>query len=316
MEQADYTKLLDAEIHAFIAETDGHYPPDAVDRSIAEQRRVYDRMCRAFFAGYPDGVSADDSTIEGADSHLVPFRRYSTARRAAEAAVLYLHGGGFVVGGLDSHDDVCAEICDRTGFEVMSVDYRLCPEHLHPAAFDDAMAGWQHLRATTDLPIVLAGDSAGGNLAAALAHRTRAEALPPVGQVLIYPGLGGDMDRGSYLTHADAPMLKRRDLVFYKDLRSGGTDLAGDASYAPLWDHDFSGLPPTFVASAECDPISDDGNVYAECIRAAGGVAVWLNDRGLVHGHLRARHRSIRAGQSFDRIIAAISSLGRSGTLP
>ncbi|MDF1721121.1 MAG: alpha/beta hydrolase [Minwuia sp.] len=316
MKQADYSKLLDDEIRAFIAETDSHYPPDAVDHSIAEQRRVYDRMCRAFFAGYPDGISARDSTIESAAGHPVPLRSYARAGQPAAAAVLYLHGGGFVVGGLDSHDDVCAEICDRTGFDVVSVDYRLCPEHMHPAAFDDAMAGWRHLRAATDLPIVLAGDSAGGNLAAALAHATRGTRPPPVGQVLVYPGLGGDMDRGSYLIHADAPMLKRRDLVFYKDLRSGGRDLTGDASYAPLWDTDFRGLPPTFVASAECDPISDDGDTYARHIRAAGGRAVWLNDKGLVHGHLRARHRSRRAGQSFDRIVAAIDSLGRTGELP
>ncbi len=316
MEQADYTELLDAEIRAFIAETDSYYPPDAVDHSIAEQRRVYDRMCRAFFAGYPAGVSARDTTVAAPDGHPVAIRSYTSAGQAAAAAVLYLHGGGFVVGGLDSHDDVCAEICYRTGFDVVSVDYRLCPEHLHPAAFNDAMAAWQYLRAATDLPIVLAGDSAGGNLAAALAHMTRGAPTPPVGQVLIYPGLGGDMDSGSYLAHADAPMLKRRDLVFYKDLRSGGQDLAGDASYAPLWDTDFSGLPPTFVASAECDPISDDGDVYARRIRAAGGQAVWLNDRGLVHGHLRARHGSVRAAQSFDRIVAAIDSLGRAGKLP
>lgn len=316
MEQADYGKLLDDEIRAFISETESHYPADAVDRTVAGQRQVYDRMCRAFFSGYPDGVTAADSTIPGTDGHAVPIRSYRRAEPDSAAAVLYLHGGGFVVGGLDSHDDVCAEICARTGFDVVSVDYRLCPEHIHPAAFEDAMAGWRYLRAATDAAIVLAGDSAGGNLAAALSHATRGEARPPAGQVLIYPGLGGNPDAGSYLTHADAPMLKRSDMAFYQTMRSGGADVSGDPSYAALWDTDFTNLPPTFIASAECDPLCDDGPDYAERIIAAGGSAVALVDQGLVHGHLRARHRARRAGESFDRIVQAIDSLGHQGRLP
>ena len=140
--------------------------------------------------------------------------------------------------------------------------------------------------------------------------------MPPVGQVLIYPGLGGNIDEGSYVVHADAPMLKRSDMDFYQAMRSGGADVRGDATYAALWDTDFTNLPPTFIASAECDPLSDDGDVYARRIVEAGGSAVWLNDRGLVHGHLRARHRAERAGASFDRIVRAIDSLGHTGKLP
>ncbi len=316
MEQADYGKLLDDEIRAFIAETESYYPADAVGKTVAGQREVYDRMCRAFFAGYPEGVSAADSTIPSADGHAVPIRSYRRVDGDPAAAVLYLHGGGFVVGGLDSHDDVCAEICERTGFDVVSVDYRLCPEHIHPKAFEDAMAGWAYLRAATDAGIVLAGDSAGGNLAAALSHATRGQDAPPVGQVLIYPGLGGNIDEGSYVVHADAPMLKRSDMNFYQAMRSGGADVRGDATYAALWDTDFTNLPPTFIASAECDPLSDDGDVYARRIVEAGGSAVWLNDRGLVHGHLRARHRAERARASFDRIVRAIDSMGHTGKLP
>src|SRR5690606_8464732 len=95
----------------------------------------------------------------------------------------------------------------------------------------------------------------------------------PVGQVLIYPGLGGDRTSGSYVTHAEAPQLTLRDLEFYKDVRTGGVDRAGDATLSPLADTDFSGLPPTVAITAECDPLSSDGEAYRDRIRAAGGKA-------------------------------------------
>ena len=138
---ADYSKLLDDETRAFIAQTDSYYPPDAVDLPVAGQREVYDRMCRAFFSGYPDGVTAETTAI-AAEGRDIPIRIYRNAQANGAAVVIYYHGGGFILGGLESHDDVCAELCERTGFELISVDYRLAPEHQHPAAYDDAMAAF------------------------------------------------------------------------------------------------------------------------------------------------------------------------------
>ena len=125
----------------------------------------------------------------------------------------------------------------------------------------------------TQVPIVLCGDSAGGNLAAAVSHATRGHAVRPVGQVLIYPGLGGDRSKGSYVTHAEAPMLTVRDLEFYKHVRTGGVDLTGDITLSPLADADFANLPPTVLITAECDPLSSDGEAYREpyCWQRAAG---------------------------------------------
>ncbi|MGI6851211.1 alpha/beta hydrolase [Mesorhizobium sp. 1B3] len=305
----DYTKLIDAETWAFIERTNSFYPPDTIDCTIAEQRRIYDRMCREFFVGYPEGVTAEDRAIE-APSHPIPIRSYRAAKSDNAAMVLYFHGGGFILGGLDSHDDVCAELCARTGYEVVSIDYRLVPEHLHPAAFQDAMAAFKWA-ATASRPILLCGDSAGGNLAAAVAHHTRGHERAPIGQILIYPGLGGDTTRGSYVTHANAPMLTMRDLVFYKDIRTGGADVSDDVSYMPMRDPDFSSLPPTVIFTAECDPLSSDGEAYRDLVHAAGGKAYSLEERGLVHGYLRARHTVRRARESFTRIVDAVKALGK-----
>jgi acetyl esterase len=306
---ADYTKLLDPEVWAFIEKTNSYYPPETIDYTIEQQRDVYDRMCRAFFGGYPDGVTATDSTI-ATPAHQIPIRTYKTAAPDQTAKVLYFHGGGFILGGLESHDDICAELCARTGFEVTSVDYRLAPEHLHPAAFEDAFAAFLWAAAADKRPIVVAGDSAGGNLAAAVAHLARGHERAPIGQMLIYPGLGGDVTKGSYATHAEAPMLTMRDLAFYKDIRTGGADFSTDVRYLPLADTDFAGLPPTVVITAECDPLSSDGEAYRDRVLADGGKAFWQEEPGLVHGYLRGRKNVAKARESFSCIVQGVKALG------
>jgi acetyl esterase len=301
---ADYDLLLDDEVRAFLARTELHYPPDAVDLSVEDQRRVYNAMCADFDAGYPDSVTAQDRAFGG-----VSCRVYSCSEPVA-GTVFFCHGGGFVVGGLDSHDSICAEFCASTGMQVVAVDYGLSPEHPFPQDFEDAWAAFEAVCAETEASIVLCGDSAGGNLVAAIAHYARGRIDGRLmGCLLIYPGLGGDRTRGSYVTHADAPGLSVRDLAFYQSLRSGGQDRTGDPRFAPLQDTDFSKLPPTVILTAQCDPLSSDGEAYRDAIQAAGGRAVWIEEAGLVHAHLRARHMSQRAATSFARMIQALTLL-------
>ena len=321
-QQPEYKSLIDEETWSFIAQTESFYPPETVDYPIHQQREIYDTMCRQFFSGYPSGVSASDDSIAHSQSS-VSVRRYTTAKRNESlkhnAHIVYFHGGGFVVGGLDSHDDVCAELCDLTGLGVTSVDYRLSPEHKHPAAFEDSMACVLHEASRLKIPLLLCGDSAGGNLAAAVSHAMRQHrtesGLPVIcGQVLIYPGLGGDTSRGSYITHAEAPMLTTRDVLFYSGIRGSDTNdtsatATRDATLAPLTDTDFSNLPNTIIVSAECDPLSDDGRNYRDAIISAGGKAVWFNENGLVHGYLRARNSVARARDSFSRIVDGLKML-------
>ena len=298
----DYELLLDDEVKAFVAETLSWYPRDAYAQTVEENRATYDAMCRAFFLGYPDGVSAHDANLGG-----VPTRQYQSDLAGADALVLYFHGGGFVLGGLDSHDDVSAEIAGETGVPVWAVDYRLCPENSRLDALEDAGSVLSVAREQGHDRIILAGDSAGGWLAAALAHQWR-NADDIIGQVLIYPGLGGAMAKPSMTRHAHAPLLSAEEVQSY------ALDPREDA-HSPLAQTEFSGLPPTLVLAAECDPLADDGTFYTDAIKAAGGQALMFVEPGLVHGHLRARHMSARAARSFERVTQAVGQLAQSGKL-
>ena len=300
----DYATLIDPETWAFIRDSERWYPPETASYSITDQRRVYDQMCRAFHRPYPAGMTVHEQRI-----NAVPCRIYTTVQAPA-ATVLYFHGGGFVVGGLESHDSICADLAAETGLRLVSADYRLAPEHRHPAHFDDAWAATLGVAALWSGPLLLAGDSAGGALAAAVTHRARQGGPRIAGQVLIYPDVGGPLDRGSALTHAHAPLLTRDDVLFYRDTRyAQGGEPACDPTATPLRDSAFSGLPPTVIFAAQCDPLADDGPAYAARVTAAGGRVFCRTEAGLPHGYLRARHSVTRARDSFAGITEAVASL-------
>ena len=305
--ETKYAHLEDPGIRDFLIAGERFYPPDAVNFTMAEQRAFYDRYCAHFRKARPENVEAEDVRLGG-----VPCRHYRKRGSVKAPVMIYLHGGGFVVGGLDSHDDVTAEICAAAGIEVIAVDYRLAPEHPFPAAFED---GWAVLRAVaeTGADLIIGGDSAGGNLAAALCLKARDAGAPRIkGQVLIYPGLGGDMTRGSYVTQAEAPGLSTRDVTYYRDIYKGG----GSKYAEPLRETNFDGIPPAFLVAAALDPLHDDCLDYASRLKAHGIAAEVRDEPLLVHAFLRARNMSVPARKSFDAITAACASLAHHGRLP
>lgn len=307
--ETKYLTLLDEETLEFVRQTDAFYPPDAINAPIERQRDYYNALCNEFHKGYPESISASDRWIKTRDN-TVRVRDYVNASKEPNAHIVFFHGGGFVVGGLESHDSICAEFCDRTGFRVTAVDYRLSPEFTHPAAFDDCLNVYRRVANETNLPTILVGDSAGGNLAAAVSHKVRSDKKTPIGQVLIYPALGGDQSQGSYQDHSHAPALTLADIEYYHHIRAGGSDVSHDVTASPLSDEDFSNLPPTVIFTAECDPLADDGRDYRDQILPAGGKAVWVNEKGLVHGYLRARVTVKRAADSVTRMVEALQMLG------
>lgn len=300
----DYERLIDAETRAFIDRVSSFYAGAPGEMSLDEERRSYAAMCASFAQPRPAGVSTEDFGANG-----VPVRVYSAGDPTR--TVVYLHGGGFVLGGLDSHDGLCAEICAQTGYRVIGVEYRLCPEHRHPAQFEDCWTAAEWAAVEYGEPLILAGDSAGGTLAACVAHHARGRLDQVLGQVLIYPLLGGDTGAGSYLEHADAPILTRADVLYYEAARCDGHAPGADPTYLPLQDSDFADLPPTVIFAAEFDPLRDDGPAYRDRIRAAGGQAHCVIETGLMHSYLRGRGVSARAADAFERVSVAIEALGQ-----
>jgi acetyl esterase len=302
---------LDPEIQSFIETTLRVSSNLSTDTSVEQQRENYDKFCRHFFYGYPHSVESSDTTVEGRHGSI-PVRRYSCAHRLelADTQIVFIHGGGFILGSLDSHDDICAEICNTTGIDTISIDYRLSPEFSHPVHLDDVvdayLACWQSNSITV-------GVSAGANLSAGLCHRLKTSSQIPSAQVLIYGALGGDLlGLDSYICNASAPLLSSEDIFFYRQIRCGNAELPiGDAEFYPLVAKDFSGLPPSVTFSADVDPLRDDSSLYVQKLKHAGVCAAWHNEPGLTHDYLRARHISQRAANAFRRICDEIRRLAQ-----
>ncbi|HKT95870.1 MAG TPA: alpha/beta hydrolase [Paraburkholderia sp.] len=196
----------------------------------------------------------------------------------------------------------------------MVVDYRLAPEHVFPAAFDDCLAVWRQMQAHGDAwgidtsSVAVAGDSAGGNLAAALCLEiARIGGVAPRGQALIYPGLGTDHSLPSFHDNADAPLLSAADVEYYLRVYAPDPASHNDPRLAPLAAPSLSGLPPAFVAVAEFDPLRDDGQLYVERLRAAGVPAQFHFGRGLLHGCMRAMGRCPETTRRYGAFVEAIA---------
>ena len=308
--------LLDAQMQAFVDQSLSFYPADAVDASVTQQRLWYNALCQGFAAPRAAGLQVSDSHVTGTDGHEVPTRRYSTKAEASLVKIVFMHGGGFVVGGLESHDDICAELVQRTGFDLVAVDYRLAPEHQYPDDINDCLAVVDGLL-QAGYQIILVGDSAGGALSACVVNARKSyTGTQLLGQVLIYPALSRGEGTNSMREHAHTPLLTREDMDYYMPIRVGGDTSQipqADPLYMPMQTTDFAGLPPTHLFPAEIDPLCDDCELYAQALTQAKVPVVnhLAVSKGMVHCYLRARNMSDKAAANFTEICAAITSLGQ-----
>jgi acetyl esterase len=274
---------------------------------IAAYRRFWNAYAAATASPPPaDMRVADHRTPDGG----VPFRAYHPAAGTdgPRGGIVYLHGGGFMLGDLDSSDTIAWGLAEQSGAVVVSVDYRLAPEHPYPAAFDDAWAVLQHVvRHGLSLGIdparlAVAGDSAGGNLSAVLTLAARDRGGPALrAQAVIYPWVGIPFTSSSYRDNALGPGLTLDSMLKFRQAYLGGEDT--DDGYAmPIKASDFSRLPPALVMTAELDPIRDDGRAYAARLAEAGTDVIYREIPGLLHGFLRARLAGPYCGGEFGRI--------------
>jgi acetyl esterase len=254
--------------------------------------------------------TTEDIIIPGAP--LIPARIYRPVETRSEGLVIFLHGGGFVIGNLETHDHVCRDLCRRAGIVVLAVDYRLAPEAKFPAAVDDSVkatcwAARNASRLSIDPgKIIVAGDSAGGNLAAVTAIRLRDEDGPPLrGQLLIYPVTDYHTPgTASYITHASGFSLTRGAMIrFWREYLADET-YATHVHAAPLRASDLSNLPPALVLTAEFDPLRDEGEAFARKLADAGVAVTLKRYDGLIHGFFRMAAVSKRANSAIDDAVA------------
>jgi acetyl esterase len=215
-----------------------------------------------------------------------------TQGAATLPALLYLHGGGFTVGGLETHDSLCRQLALRSGVAVVALDYRLAPEHRFPAAVDDAWGALQWLAqhgASLGLDptrLAVGGDSAGGTLAAVLALMARDAGLPLALQVLITPGTTAHADTASHARYAEGFLLEKAGIDWFFDQYIDHADRT-DWRFAPLLAEDHAGLAPAWIGLAECDPLVDEGVAYADALRMAGGAVALELYKGVTHDFIK-----------------------------
>lgn len=263
----------------------------------------------------PADVAVSDRVVVHAGREVqVRIYRPAVASRASRRALLFFHGGGWVIGSIDSYDDVAVDIALSARCTVISVEYSLAPECPYPAALRDgeAVVDWLEMHASElDIDpehVAIGGDSAGGNLAAALCvkYRDRGDRAPFRFQWLLYPALDVDVDRPSYLANAEAPILGRNTMIWFLHQYLGDAWRAPDVYAAPYRVRKLAGLPATFIHTASFDPLHDEGAEFAEQLKAAGIRCSHRNADDLVHGFIRMRNISTRARIEFSAACAAL----------
>ena len=267
--------------------------PDPRSQSMAERRATYLELAQAIRGDDEREVTTVDQLAQLEAGRSLATRLYIPANDEDKALVLFFHGGSFVVGSLDTHDALCRRLSADTGMRFLAVEYRLAPEHLFPAAVDDAVEMFRHVvanwseYAAPDAEMIVMGDSAGASLVAVASALTRNEHLGIAAQVLIYPTLGPEVVTESAHKYGVGYMLDldhlRHDYAQYLGDYFDHTD----PRVTPLMFQDLTGAPPAIVLVAECDPLRDEGLAYAGLLEHFGVPVEILEAEGMVHGFLR-----------------------------
>jgi acetyl esterase len=236
-------------------------------------------------------------SVEDRHDGPVPMRVYRPSGDPA-GTLMFIHGGGFVIGDLDAYDAQCRTLCAKAEVTVVSIDYRLAPEHPFPAGVEDAAAALDWVMANEGGPFVIGGDSAGGNLSAVTAQARDGLAA----QLLLYPVTDMLNERPSVTENGEGLLLTWDDMQWFDGHYLGGDDaLRSDPRASPALG-DLGGLPTTLIYTAQYDPLRDDGDAYAEALSAAGVKVIHRRFEGLVHGFFALAPLSQAAAAAVERV--------------
>ncbi|MDM0114732.1 alpha/beta hydrolase [Variovorax sp. J22R133] len=275
--------LIDLMVERGVPPTHTLTPDDA--------RRLY-RERRSFTQPEPPPIARVEELQAEGPLGPIPLRLYAaTTEDKALPVLVYFHGGGWVIGDLDTHDTLCRQLAIQAGCAVVSVDYRMAPEHRFPAAVDDAIAAtrWVHREAARlgldASRLAVGGDSAGGNLAAVVAIAARdAGDLPLKFQLLIYPATDMRRCAASHTTNGEGYVLTRDSITYFHDHYITDAALDMDWRASPLLHKDLTRLPPSLVLTAGFDPLRDEGLQYAHRLTESGSRSTLVNFERMIHG--------------------------------
>jgi acetyl esterase len=264
--------------------------PQIQEGTLSQVRANFERASRALAATGVDDVEARDIRVPGAAGELRARVYTPREARGPSPGLVWFHGGGFVFGSLASHDSVCRALASLSRLVVVSVDYRLAPEHPFPAAADDAIASTRGVLArASDFGIdprrvAVGGDSAGGNLSAVAAQALRSDALRPAFQLLVYPATDCRRGAPSHTQFREGFLLTEAAIEWFMSCYLPDPAAILDPRASPLLARDLRGVPPALVITAGFDPLRDEGTAYAEKMRDAGvEVESWCSE-GMLHG--------------------------------
>jgi acetyl esterase len=258
-----------------------------------EEARLRVEKSREIFGGDPvDLPRVEDLTMPGPAGEIA-LRLYASSSGGSLPVLVYFHGGGWVVGSLDSYDALCRGLARESGCLVISVDYRLAPEHKFPAGLDDAWAALEWIAAHApslggdSARLAVGGDSAGGNLAAVVSQMAREFGGPPIAhQLLIYPATTHDLGTESMQAHAEDGLLTLKDTQWFWAHYLTRPEEAASPRVCPLKAESLAGLPPAHVVIAEIDVLADEGRAYAKALEAAGVPVRVTECPGMIHGFM------------------------------
>ncbi|MBS1826544.1 MAG: alpha/beta hydrolase [Acidobacteria bacterium] len=306
---------LDANVRALLEQADALNAPPLDQLTPQQARVVAANRDPAVMGAREDVHSVEDSKIPGPAGEI-PIRIYNGSPQRPAAGMVFFHGGGWVVCGLDTHDVICRAIAKRAAATVVSVDYRLAPEHKFPAAVDDAYAAtcWVAANAAglgiDATRITVGGDSAGGNLATVVSMLARVRQGPAIAcQALVYPVTDlGSLDTPSYAEFAEGCNLTKAMMVWFRNhyLASETDGLHPQAS--PLRAPDLHGLPPALILTAECDPLRDEAEAYATRLKAAGVEVLLHRYPGMIHPFFSMSGVIPQALQAFNAVARTVAT--------
>ena len=310
----DRGHALDLQVQALLrAMVDRRKPPDEL--GVGRMRTDFDREVPLVDFAPAPMHRVEDRFVPGADG-AIRVRVYEPAPRRdrLRPMCLFFHGGGWVIGALDAYDGVCRHLAQRADCVLVSVDYRLAPEHRFPAAPRDALAAYRWaLERAPDLGadpqrLAVAGDSAGGNLAAVVAQQTRSLATPPIFQLLVYPATDLTRSMPSHRTFARGYLLEEETIRWFLEqyLSDPARDVH-DPLGSPLATHDLRGVAPAYVVTAGFDPLRDEGEAYARELESAGVTVTLRCEEDLVHGFFSMGGVVDAARVAIDRAATALA---------